>query len=136
MKIQTIPDSVLLPVTLDWSCFFGTAEEIDLANLIYQALNRCIDELEEQELLARLAPADVADILKTIAEYQGGKEARGDFAKLMREGTFKKSGTWKVYVANMYAVQYTVGRQRYLWDKVRHLPKPIKVDDENPHSKK
>ncbi len=89
MKIQTIPDSVLLPATVDWSCFFGTTEEIDLANLIYQALNRCVLELEELKLLTQFSPADVADILKTIAELQGGKEVKGDFAKIMQEGTFK-----------------------------------------------
>jgi len=132
MKLQTIPDSILLPVTLDWSRFFDTVEEIDLADLIYQALNRCVLDLEEQKLLTRLSPADVADILKTIAELQGGKEVKGDFVKMMQEGTFKNDGTWKVHVATMYVVQYTVGRQQYLWNKIRNLPRPIKVveDDE------
>lgn len=136
MKIQTIPDSVLLPATVDWSCFFGTTEEIDLANLIYQALNRCVLELEELKLLTQFSPADVADILKTIAELQGGKEVKGDFAKIMQEGTFKNGGKWKVHAATMYVVQYTVGRQQYLWNRVRHLPTPVKVHDENSHSEK
>ena len=126
MKIQTIPASVLLPATVDWLLFFGTPEEIDLANLIYNSLNGTLVHLGETEVLERLSTKDICEILKSIAETAGGKKVTADTAKFIRNGKYKTGGIWRVHMANLFDVQYTVGRQRYLWNKVQHLSRPIK----------
>jgi len=125
---QPIPASVLLPSTISWEAFFGTAEEINLVNLIYNSLTGTVAHLEKQEIVARLSPEDVADILKSVAEMAGGKKVKATFAKLTQSGTIKEtSGTFKLHFATAFAVEYHVGTQHYLWTHVKHLPRPVKV---------